>query len=131
MLATYRTLKTDPDELEKRIASTFPSAGISEFRWGGCTAGFRLTKHFRGDRTTVHVHSTPGDLRQPLRALADPAGNLVLMKAFGAINWHAGQETVHPLLVYSEMLREGSERAREAAQEVFDEFIRPGWEPES
>lgn len=123
---TYRT-KENPDELEKRITTSFPTLGIPDFRWGGTTAGFRLSKHYRGPRTTVHVHSTPGDLRNRLRAVTDPHGNLVVMDAFGSLNWRPETETVHPLLVYSEMLREGDERAREAAEELFEEVIRPTW----
>jgi hypothetical protein len=124
---TYRTNDPSPKELEERLASTFEAVGVSEFRWGGSAAGFRLTGHYRGERTIVHVHATPGDLRQRLRMLSDPQGNLVLMDAFGEINWQVQQETVHPLLVYSEMLRENSERASEAAQELFTARIQPLW----
>ena len=123
----YRTNDPSPRELEERLASTFEAAGISEFRWGGTAAGFRLTGHYRGERTIVHVPATPGDLRQRLRMLSDPHGNLVLMDAFGEINWQPEQETVHPLLVYSEMLRENAERASEAAQELFAARIQPLW----
>ena len=123
----YRTSDASPEDLENRIVSTFNDVGISEFRWGGSAAGFRLTEYYRGERTIVHVHATPGDLRQRLRMLSDPRGNLVLMNAFGEINWQVDQQTVHPLLVYSEMLREKSERAHEAAQEVFDKHVQPLW----
>jgi hypothetical protein len=124
---TYRT-QTDPDELEQRIAALFPKMGVSELRWGGTTAAYRLTRHYRGSRTTVHVHATPRGLAQQLRAVSDPRGNLVIMDAFGAINWQPDGETVHPLLVYSEMLRDGDERAREAAEMVFESHIRKSWE---
>ena len=125
---TYRTQKADPDVLEKQLEETFKATEVSEHRWGGSTAGYRLTRYYRGERTTVHVHSTPTDLVRRLRALPDPDGNFVLMKAFGTINWEAPDKTVHPLLVYSEMLQERSERAREAAQELFEQHIRPAWE---
>ena len=125
---TYRTQKADPDVLEKQIEQTFKAMKISEHRWGGSAAGFRLTRYYRGQRTTVHVHATPPDLAKRLRALPDPTGNLVIMDAFGTINWQAPDDTVHPLLVYSEMLQERDERAREAAQELFEQHIRPGWE---
>ena len=127
---TYRT-RSDPDELEKRIPATFSTMDVSEFRWGGTTAGYQLTRHYRGPRTTVHVHATPPGLAQELHAVSDPRGNLVIMDAFGAINWQPGRDTVHPLLVYSEMLRDGDERAREAAELLFDEHIRPTWEAPS
>jgi len=123
---TFRA-REEPDELEARLATVLPAASV-DFRWGGTSAGFRLTGHYRGARTTVHVHSFPTDLKRKLGVVADPTGNLVLMNAFGEINWHSERETVHPLLVYSEMLNEGSERAREAAQEVFDKLILPQWD---
>jgi hypothetical protein len=34
-------------------------------------------------------------------------------------------DTVHPLLVYAEMLVEGSERAREAAAALRERFLTP------
>ncbi len=123
----YRTSDVSPGDLESRIVSTFEKIGIAEFLWGGSAAGYRLTRYYRGERTVVHVHATPGDLRQQLHLLSDPRGNLVLMDAFGEINWKAEGETVHPLLVYSEMLRENSERANEAAQEIFEKYLQPLW----
>ena len=127
VLGTYRTPDASPDELESRIVSTFREVGIPQFRWGGSAAGFRLTQHHRGERTIVHVQAAPGDLRKRLGMLTDPNGDLVLMNAFGDINWQDGQETVDPLLVYSEMVQERSERANEAAREVFERFVQPLW----
>lgn len=117
---TYRT-RSDPDKLESDIATI---CAPDDFRWGGTAAAYRLVKHYRGSRTTVHVRE-PLDPAE-LGAVLDPRGNLVVMNAFGAINWESGR-TVHPLLVYSELLREGDERAREAAEVLFDEHIRPKW----
>ena len=124
---TYRTADATPAELEARIKSTFPTAGI-EYRWGGSAAGFELTGHFRGERTVVHVHATPGDFSTRMRALSDPRGNVVVMDAFGTINWEGEGDMVHPLLVYSEMLAESTEGAREAADEVFQRQVEPIWE---
>lgn len=125
--ASYRVQTSDPDEVERRIETALD---VPEFRWGGTAAGFRLTHHYRGERTTVHVHSTPPDLQKKLRAMTDPAGNLVFLDAFGDINWHWKEdaETVHPLLVYSEMRRERDERAREAAERLLEEILQPMWD---
>jgi hypothetical protein len=79
----------------------------------------------------IHIHAELSDLPRQLRALPDHRGNLVLMEAFGSINWQTGRDTVHPLLVYSEMLHEGSERGREAAQELYDRHLAPHWAHES
>ena len=128
VLGTYRTQDASPDELEQRITRVFSDSKAAEFRWGGSAAGFRLTGHYRGQSTVIHLNNTvPRDLHRQLRALKDPSGNLVLLDAFGSINWQAGKETVHPLLVYSEMLHEGGERAREAARELYEKHLAPLW----
>ena len=127
----YRTRERDPDELEEQLVgdvATMDGPEMCELRWGGSAAGYRLTRHFRGERTVVHVRPDPGDLCKRLQARPDPSGNLVVMDAFGTINWQGEGDTVHPLLVYSEMLHEGSERAREAARELFDTQLAPRWE---
>lgn len=124
---TYRTQDASPLELEKRLAQVFDQTEVSEFRWGGSAAGFRLTGHYRGNRTVVHLHATPGDFQKRLRAMTDPRGNLVVMDAFGELNWGPDTDTVHPLLVYSEMLNDGSERAREAAQDLYEIHLLPTW----
>jgi hypothetical protein len=71
------------------------------------------------------VSSVPSELSRQLRALPDANGNLIVMGAFGQINWQEDTETVHPLLVYSEMLHDGSERAREAAEDLYTRQIAP------
>lgn len=124
---TYRTRDRIPTNLERRVAHVFGERGRPDFRWGGTAAGFRLTGHYRGERTVVHVSAPPTDLEEPLEAMADPRGNLIVMGAFGTINWPSDRETVHPLLVYAEMLHDTNERAREAAQELYDRLIAPRW----
>lgn len=127
---TYRTQESDPGHLEATVSKVFGTSGSYELRWGGSAAGFRLTGHYRGQRTVVHVRPRPEDLQRQLRALPDPKGNLVVMDAFGTINWARNHDTVHPLLVYSEMLSEGGERAQEAARQVFDKHLKNAWSRE-
>jgi hypothetical protein len=69
------------------------------------------------------------NLAKHLRGLPDTDGNLLMMHTFGSINWSPERDTVHPLLVYSEMLSEGSERAQEAAQALYDRYLAPLWQP--
>jgi hypothetical protein len=126
--ASYRTRDARPEDLEQRLTEVLSAAGVSAFRWGGSAAGFRITGHHRGERTVVHLRAVPPDLSERLRALPDPHGNLALLDAFGEINWEGPGETVHPLLIYSEMLSEGSERALEAARGLYESHIAPLWE---
>jgi hypothetical protein len=128
---TYRTPDATPGDLEARIRAALSLPEAIAFRWGGSTAGFRLTGHYRGTRTIVHMASLPSGLPRRLKALPDPLGNLLILNTFGEINSAPRTDTVHPLLVYSEMLNEDDERAREAAQILFEEQIAPAWERES
>jgi hypothetical protein len=123
---TFRTRDKTPAELEANIARTF-KGDSDEIRWGGTAAGFRLTGTYRGERTVLHVKTSGSDVARRLGALSDPNGTLIISRAFGTINWGPEGDTVHPLLVYSEMLSEGSERAREAAQEVYERHLAPLW----
>ena len=99
----YRTRDQNPGELEARIVDIVAKDRSAELRWGGAAAGFRLTGAYRGERTVVHVNTEAFDLPRRLGALSDPQGNLIVMRNFGLINSEAEHETVHPLLVYSEM----------------------------
>ena len=121
---SYRTRDQDPNTLEGRILESLPR---EQFRWGGTAAGYRLTGDYRGERTVLHVRDGMTNLAKRLRGLPDPDGNLLIMHTFGSINWSPERETVHPLLVYSEMLSEGSERAQEAAQALHDRYLAPLW----
>lgn len=130
VLGTYRTRDANPALLERSLARALAETGVSDFRWGGSAAGFRITGHYRGERTVVHVKTAPRGLPTQLQSLPDPRGNLILMDAFGTLNWEPETDTAHPLLVYSEMLNEGTERAREAAAELYAEHLQPVWEQE-
>lgn len=120
---TFRTQESNPQRLEAMVSTAVSTSGSYELRWGGCAAGFRLNGHYRGERTVAHIRPHPEKPLRQIRAVPDPTGNLVIMDAFGTVNWTPNRDTVHPLLVYSEMLSEGSERAREAAREVFEKHL--------
>jgi hypothetical protein len=123
----YRTREQDPSKLEAKILDALPKEHL---RWGGTAAGYRLTGDYRGERTVVHVRAGVQDLAKNVRGLPDPDGNLLIMGTFGSINWSSERETVHPLLVYSEILSDGSERAVEAAQALHDRYLVPLWRPQ-
>lgn len=127
LTGVYRAREQTPKDLEASIAAALTDKKAPSFRWGGTAGAFRLTGTYRGERTVVHLNRESFDLARRLGALADPRGNLLVMSAFGLINWDEAGETAHPLLVYSEVLSEGSERAREAAQEVHDRYLMPLW----
>jgi hypothetical protein len=118
----FQTQDKDPRSLEDRVAALLGPDGT--WAWGGATAAFRLTKHYRGDETVLHVEAASGDLPQRLKAIPHSAGRLILLGVPGVLAFR-GQvpHTVHPLLIYTELVLTGSDRAREAASELRERFL--------
>ena len=117
----FETPDTDPLRLEKRVEALL---GREEWAWGGAAAAFRLTRHYRSDETVLHVASLASDLPKRLHALPHSAGRLVLLGVPGPLAFRGNvPHTVHPLLIYSELVLTGSARAREAASELRERFL--------
>ena len=115
LVGSYRTQDIDPAALEARIAPILDKC--AEWRWGGGAAAYRMTGYFRGKKTIVHVAEAPVDLPKKLRAVPDRLGPLSVLRSPGRSGFKGTTvDTAHPLLVYTELLTDGSERAREAAQ---------------
>jgi hypothetical protein len=122
LVGSFRTPDATPDKLEQRIVDS--AVTPAEWRWGGCAAGFRLTQHYRGERTVLHVGELATEFRRAIKAVPDANGPLVILRFPGPTALiGATPDTVHPLLVYAEMLAEANERAREAAGEVAEEYL--------
>jgi hypothetical protein len=118
----FQTPDKDPPSLEDRVAGLL---GRDEsWAWGGAAAAFRLTKHYRSDETVLHVAAASSDLPKRLKAIPHTAGRLILMGVPGPLAFR-GQvpHTVHPLLIYTELVLTGSDRAREAASELRERFL--------
>jgi hypothetical protein len=116
-LGRYRTVERDPQAFDERLEGTL---GAGARMWlGGVAAGFRIVPHYRGPETTLHVQGDPHACARTLRALPDPEGPLHLLRVPGPLA-EAGltPDTVHPLLVYAEMLQTDDDRAAEAAELV-------------
>jgi len=84
----------------------------------------RMTSHYRGERTILHVESLPLVLLETIDAIPDRNGPLEVVQPPGPQAWNGvAPHTVHPLLVYAELLLEGQERAREAAAEILERWV--------
>jgi hypothetical protein len=118
----FQTPDKDPPSLEDRVAGLL--SRDERWAWGGAAAAFRLTKHYRSDETVLHVAAASEDLPKRLKAIPHTAGRLILMGVPGPLAFR-GQvpHTVHPLLIYTELVLTGSDRAREAASELRERFL--------
>lgn len=128
LVGHFRTPDQTADELECRIQEALDLQDQQrhvDWAWGGTAAAYRLTGHFRGETTVLHVDPPPTDLAHRLRLLPAREGNLTILRAPGPVAYEgAVPKTVHPLLVYAELFATGNERAREAAVEVREQFLR-------
>jgi hypothetical protein len=118
----FETADRDPPTLESRLEALLDRDGT--WAWGGAAAVFRLTKHYRSDETVLHTPDPASDLPQRLKALPHPAGRLIILGVPGPLAFRGkAPHTVHPLLIYTELILTGSDRAREAASELRERFL--------
>jgi len=122
LMGRFRTNAVDPEALENRIEREL--GGTTMWAWGGGAAAMRLTGHYRGPETVLHLeHPLPG-IAKRLRAIPAEDGFLIILGVPGRVAFEGAKPgTVHPLLVHTELLATGGERAREAAQEVWDRYL--------
>jgi len=122
LLGRYRTQDPDPMALEHRIQDVLGTNVV--WAWGGGAAAMRLTRHYRGEETVLHLLHRAPDFHTRLHALRDDNGPLVCLGAPGPVAFAgAVPNTVHPLLVYTELMTTGDDRAREAALEVREQYL--------
>jgi hypothetical protein len=118
----FQTQDQDPRALEDRVAALLGPNGT--WAWGGAAAAFRLTRHFRGDETVLHMDTVPRDLPNRLKAIPHPTGRLILLGVPGPLAFRGqAPHTVHALLVYTELILTGSDRARKTASELRERFL--------
>jgi hypothetical protein len=119
VLARYQPADPDPARLEERGAEALNRLGV---RWAltGGAAAQRLTGHYRGDTTMVHIEHPVPELVQELKLAPSAEGSLTVLLAPGPLVFEAAPKPgVAPApLVYAELLHSGGERAREAAEKV-------------
>ncbi len=82
-----------------------------------------LTGYYRGEVTVVHVDQ-PESVTRRIEMRPSARGNLVLLGAPGPLAYEGPEDhVVHPLLVYSELVASGEDRAREAAEQLRRQFL--------
>ena len=122
IMGRFRTQDPDPAALEERLEKELGESLV--WAWGGGSAAMRITKHYRGEETVLHVCNPANDLPRKLRALPAIDGPLIIQRtpnksAFAGVAPH----TVHPLLVVAELMTGANPRAREAALEIRERHL--------
>lgn len=121
LIGTYRTQVDTPEALEKHIAKVWRDR---TWALGGGAAAWRMTRHYRGVPTVVHVDAAPADALRELRVIPARDGSLTLLRAAGTIAYAGvAPHLAHPLLVYAEAAISPDPRMRETAQELREKFL--------
>lgn len=92
--------------------------------WGGEIGGTKLTKYLKPQNATIYITQPVGKLLLKNRIKKDPAGNIEILKAFWNFEceW-AERDSVHPVLVYADLLTTGDARNIETADMIYEQEI--------
>lgn len=119
-LGQFRVQGDTPAEVERLVEKR-----LEDFRYGGAAAAHRMGGLYRGNTTVVHVPGPVEPARKQLRAVrSEHEANVILLHPIGEVSWRGERgDTVHPLLVYSELETDPSPRARDAAHEFRERWL--------
>lgn len=94
-------------------------------QWGGEVAAARITGYLSPELATVYLPpSKLNDFLVGNRLRRDDAGSIEVLERFWPTGDHSEtQETVHPILIYADLVATGNERNIEAAKIIYDRHI--------
>jgi hypothetical protein len=93
--------------------------------WGGEAAAHKLTHHLKPAITTLYIHKPVDTLVLDLHLRKDDRGPVELRERFWRFKMtDPVGDTVPPLLVYADLLATADARNIEAAQAVYDRFLK-------
>jgi hypothetical protein len=91
--------------------------------WGGEPAGDILTDYLRPGELTLYTNNTRTELMRKYKLIPDPNGNVKIFNAFWDTTGQQKQKTVHPLLVYVDLMNTGDNRCYETAQMIWKKYL--------
>jgi hypothetical protein len=117
----FRPAETDPAELEQKLVTALRD---KPWGFGGSAAAMRLDRFYRGPETVVYVAEWEPKLARGVRALPDAAGSLLVFVNPMPLAFEGSlPRTVHPLLVYSELVAANDDRSLQAAARIRERFL--------
>lgn len=91
---------------------------------GGAYAGELLSDYLIAETAYIYTERPFIDLMKVYKLIPDESGNIVLIEKF----WHTTnndfRKTVHPILVYADLVNQTSIRNTETAQKIYDQYIK-------
>ena len=119
LVGRYSVPAKEPAGVERWVCERI--AGV---RLGGTAGAYRLVGHYRGPLTVAHIGPGSEGLRRNLKALPSPDGDLLWMRRIGTAS-EVGEsaDTVHPLLIFAELVTDADPRAVEAAAVIRERYL--------
>lgn len=98
--------------------------GIDDALWGGEIAGALLTKHLTPATATIYVHDRTNELIVKHGLRKNFHGKVEILNAFWGFK-HPGHDlaTVHPLLVFADLVATGDPRNIDTAKIINDKQL--------
>ncbi|MCA1758504.1 MAG: type IV toxin-antitoxin system AbiEi family antitoxin [Bacteroidales bacterium] len=91
--------------------------------WGGEPAGDILTNYLRPGELILYTTKNRNELMKEYRLMPDPNGDVKIYRAFWLTKEAVRNNTVHPVLVYADLMNTGNNRCYETAQMIWDKYL--------
>jgi hypothetical protein len=123
LVGRYRAAAREPLAFQNLVEAMLGDQ--PNWAWGGATAAYRLTQHYRSEITTLHIGTTqPTRIQRQLNLLPAKDGPIVVLGVPGPLGLDGpAPHVANPLLVYTELFVQGDERALEAAAEIRSRYL--------
>jgi hypothetical protein len=95
----------------------------NHFQWGGEAAGNILTNYLNPGLLEMYSHTSNMNLQKTYKLISSKNGHIYLYKAFWDLN-KSEQNTVHPLLVYADLLNDENTRKHETALKIYEKYLQ-------
>ena len=94
---------------------------LFEAQWGGEPAAAKLTQYLKPERITIYAGERIQELILTNKLRKDPQGDVEIVKRFWTLDTqNTRRETVHPLLVYADLIATANDRNIETARMIYD-----------
>lgn len=101
--------------------------------WSGEPAAALVTEYLNPEKFSMFTDLPKLEIIKELKLLPDANGEITIYKPFWlesntmerVSNYMNNQNTVHPLIIYAQLIYSGNSRNLETAQILFNEYIKP------
>ncbi|MCG7853530.1 MAG: hypothetical protein MIO92_13505 [Methanosarcinaceae archaeon] len=92
--------------------------------WGGEVAAYKLTQYLKPFKVTIYMRENYNEFLLANKLRREKNGNVEILEMFRTDdNNQANKETVHPILIYADLMALADSRAVETARMIYDKDI--------